>query len=386
MSFIEKYFGKNPFIGDGGVKITEKDILEFIDRKIEENLNLDYKNIDKFEDPDDLSNKIASFANSDGGLLILGISEVSIGEDQNKKFFPDKITWSKSKYKKETLEDRLFIRIKPWIDNLRIYVVRNDIDASKEIYIIDIPKSNNKPHMSKNGFYKRKNFSSDFMDYNEIKNMFMETQILKEKLIENILLPLYGNVDEIIKNINFEKEINTDFYDINLNRKYRYYLDKFENRLLTKKIDDFYEIINKRNNIISYWYAIINNIINNAISNYAKINGYNEPVNNMDVRAIVNHIYNKETEINIPIDKLLLNRQSIDNYIQTNPVIINLIRYKYLIIFKSGEHMELNPIQYNNIWSEILENVNKNLILNSIWSLSQEIIEKGSNLKDNISF
>lgn len=50
MTFIERYFRKNPHSTDDKNMINESDINAFIDRKIEESINLDYKRIDKFND------------------------------------------------------------------------------------------------------------------------------------------------------------------------------------------------------------------------------------------------------------------------------------------------------------------------------------------------
>lgn len=55
--------------------VTREDIEAFISRKIEENLNLDYKDIRAFSNFDEISKDVSAFAISEGGLLILGISE-----------------------------------------------------------------------------------------------------------------------------------------------------------------------------------------------------------------------------------------------------------------------------------------------------------------------
>lgn len=134
MSFIERYFRKNPHSTDEKDKINESDIEEFIDRKIEESVNLDYKHIDKYADKIGLGKVISSFANTDGGLLILGISE--------KKHLPQKPpTWGDSdKFSRETLEARLFSVIKPEIKGLYIHPVRHST-TSKVIFLIDVPKT-----------------------------------------------------------------------------------------------------------------------------------------------------------------------------------------------------------------------------------------------------
>ena len=68
MYFIEKYFGKNPRKKKEDV-INENDIEIFIDRNIEESVNLDYKDIEKYHDKEGLGKVISSFANTYGGLI-----------------------------------------------------------------------------------------------------------------------------------------------------------------------------------------------------------------------------------------------------------------------------------------------------------------------------
>jgi len=66
MSFIARYFRKNPYSTDEKDKIDENDINAFIERKIEESINLDYKHIEKYTDKIDLD----SFHNRSGILSL----------------------------------------------------------------------------------------------------------------------------------------------------------------------------------------------------------------------------------------------------------------------------------------------------------------------------
>ena len=68
MVYVEQYFRKAP-------PLTEADVVEFISRLIEESLTIDYKDIKVYQDPDKLSVAVSAFANSAGGLLLLGVSE-----------------------------------------------------------------------------------------------------------------------------------------------------------------------------------------------------------------------------------------------------------------------------------------------------------------------
>lgn len=163
--FIELFFRKKP------EEITSKDIEEFIKRRIEENLNLDYKHIKAFNDFDELSKDVSAFANSEGGLIILGIEEEKVGTDKTLKIFPKNITWGETNLSKERLEDNLIGKIHPRIDGLRIVPIRNEF--KNVIFLIDIPQSENPPHMaSDNKYYKRLNFEKVPMEHYEVADMF----------------------------------------------------------------------------------------------------------------------------------------------------------------------------------------------------------------------
>ena len=76
MSFINRFLGKDP--SDPEIGITTNDINSFIHQKppVEENSNLDYKAIPaKNINFDEMAKDVSAFANSEGGLLVFGVSE-----------------------------------------------------------------------------------------------------------------------------------------------------------------------------------------------------------------------------------------------------------------------------------------------------------------------
>lgn len=182
MGFIVSFFHKEPNT------ITEDDINQLIAQKIQENLNLEYKDIQKFDDPDKLSITISSFANAVGGLIILGVGE--------KGGFPDRITWADLTVKsKESLENKLFSRIHPRIDNLIIVPIYQKDSENRGIYLIEVPQGDNPPYIAGDKrFYKRINFQKIPMEGYEISDYFGRRK--RPKLILDKIVKLSASSDE----------------------------------------------------------------------------------------------------------------------------------------------------------------------------------------------
>ena len=160
MGYIEDYFHK------GINKLKEDDLNRFIEQNIQECLTLDYKDFQKYDDALDLSRHISSFANSVGGLLILGIKE--------RDNFPDSITWGNLSGKsRESLENRLLSHIFPKVNDMRIIPIYQNGSTESGIYLIDIPQGDNPPYMAGDKkYYRRLNFQKQPLEGYEVADYF----------------------------------------------------------------------------------------------------------------------------------------------------------------------------------------------------------------------
>jgi|GEM_PF-1565024 len=164
MGFIEKYFAREP------EKLTVDDLHKFLSLSLEESLHLEYKSIGLWHDAGKLSQHVCAFANSEGGLIILGVSETRRGRG-TPKIYPGAIQWGEEELTRERLESMLIDRISPPIEGLRIHPIRNN--KGRVIFLIDIPASDRAPHMAADyRYYCRQNFQKRIMEHYQIADMF----------------------------------------------------------------------------------------------------------------------------------------------------------------------------------------------------------------------
>lgn len=146
-----------------------RDIESLIKNEVEESVHLDYKEARALAKTDkarlDITKDVSSFANSDGGIIVYGISEI---DNKPQKISPiDGRTCTK-----EWLENVIH-SIQPRIDDIKIYPIRIENDIDKSIYVVKIPRSDDAPHMAKDyRYYKRYNFQSVPMEDYEIKDLY----------------------------------------------------------------------------------------------------------------------------------------------------------------------------------------------------------------------
>lgn len=168
--------------------IEFEDIERIVESKVSENRTLDYKkeiNLVKDKNRKELLFDIASFTNSEGGVIIYGIEEEK-DNNQNNTGIPAKISGIETANIDKlilAIDDLVKTSIEPNIPNIIISPLEKDY---KKVLFIGIPKSHGIPRMvtykSSNKFYKRRNSGKYLVDVYELNQMFMENIEVVEKI------------------------------------------------------------------------------------------------------------------------------------------------------------------------------------------------------------
>lgn len=151
-------------------------VKSFIENKIEENLNLDYKASGSLQRNDkktnEISKDVSAFANSDGGTIIYGIKE-----DQINRHLPESIDpINRKEISKEWLEQIIQSKVRPRINGIVIHSITVEENSDQVVYTVEIPKSNTAHQANDKKYYKRFNFNSEPMYDYEIRDILNRTK------------------------------------------------------------------------------------------------------------------------------------------------------------------------------------------------------------------
>jgi hypothetical protein len=161
-------------------ELAYSDIERLVENKIPESKFLDYKqeiNVEKGDERKEFLYDVSSFANTEGGMLIYGVSELR-DEKNNPTGLSSKISGLSNLQNSEKvilqLEDLINSSIEPNIPNITIKKLNKE---EISILIIGIPKPYGLPRMvtynATNKFYKRGNSGKYLLDVYELNQLFM---------------------------------------------------------------------------------------------------------------------------------------------------------------------------------------------------------------------
>ncbi len=162
------------FFNKKAEEITVQDIENFISTKPMESKNLEFKGPEVVERSfKKITKTISGFANTEGGLFIIGIEEIEVPETKE-KCTSDEISWYKGKWNKERIEQKVMTNITPIIPDLNIHQLLNPEDETEKLFLISVPQSESIPHYDEMNqrYYFRLNFETLPMPHSFVELSF----------------------------------------------------------------------------------------------------------------------------------------------------------------------------------------------------------------------
>ena len=148
--------------------LVPEDLKQLIANRTQENLNLEFKSgrLLKKGEVASLGKAISAFANSDGGILILGVDE------DKKKEPPVAGDLSPVTISKESFEQKLLSSVQPWPENTLIVPV--EMGGGSRVFVIEVPSLHYPPVQdgSTRAYYYRANFQNVPMSHDMLQRAF----------------------------------------------------------------------------------------------------------------------------------------------------------------------------------------------------------------------
>lgn len=153
------------------------DVWSLIRDKSEETVTLEYKS--EIGDKR-LIQSICAFANTEGGTIICGIEE--------KGRIPVSVKWLRGAGTEEQIQNIVKTLIHPTLDDVKIRPLPNPANNAEAVFVVDVPRSFQGPHMVHNKYYSRRGSVSSPMEDIEVRAAMFSTgraSALRHEVFEN---------------------------------------------------------------------------------------------------------------------------------------------------------------------------------------------------------
>jgi hypothetical protein len=254
----------------------EDDLITLKKAQAQESLYLEFKRSASLskdsKKKDELSKDISSFANSDGGEIVYGVSETG---DAPSRFEDFDEGIDISDFPPEWLENVINSRIQPRINGIRVNPIElKTVNPGKFVYAIHIPSSMNAPHQaSDKKYYKRFNYHSIPMEDYEIRDVRNRQQNPELKIECEVLTSQFAflsNLYSSLMGVGLKKSAPVLVSSFNLRiwvinsgmvvARYPHVILTFQN-LVIKKANNLQRIDDIRGNIPSLQWTSSTNIL-----------------------------------------------------------------------------------------------------------------------------
>lgn len=139
MSFIEDLFGP-----EAKKELKEAHLQSLIEREVPEGLSLDYKGADSLSKPVELSKYPSGFANSNGGILIVGLATTK--KTKNGPDVPTRIAGTKTTaHSMQWFQNVVLDPIRPALGGVDVRMVETE---KGNVFVVEVAQSETPPHMA----------------------------------------------------------------------------------------------------------------------------------------------------------------------------------------------------------------------------------------------
>jgi hypothetical protein len=363
-------------------ELTVNDIQLLIDNRIDESQNLDYKqpSDDLQNDTNKLAEVISSFLNTDGGIIVYGVTET---RDKEGHRFPCNILWSKET--KERIENLLISRVQLWSEDILIQRIANEKNPIEGLYIIEVPKSNNPPHMCNNIYYQRYNFQNKPMSHESVYRVFQTSWIRRRDIVTRIVEPLYSEIKCVVEDLyeyKLEGQQPDSYYqEIKISNRFLYDL---LSKLTQTKIEEFYDRVHTLGIKIGFAaYQIVAMIVNQELAE--SYPNQKEEVMKLPQSQETILLYYRMKDFSGVItgrDRLsfywsIIRKQSIQDFLEQQFYPQIMVDYKPSI---QSLNISMSESEFKEFWERCERKARQDARFISIWNERDELIELGHQL------
>jgi hypothetical protein len=172
VGFVDDVFGKS------SAEVGVPDLEALIQRRREEDQNLEYKGARVLGSPEQLSKSLSAFLNAEGGLLIVGISQQNPSDEDrlSAKIYPAGLELAEASFTSERVSQSVHSNIRSDVTPVILVQTVRDRDG-RGAFLLDVPKGNIPPYQAADGkYYRRINSTRSHLRHYEIADFFNRRQ------------------------------------------------------------------------------------------------------------------------------------------------------------------------------------------------------------------
>ena len=154
-----------------------EDVLKLIEDGIEEALTLEYK---RELNNTTIAKEVCALANTEGGRIIYGV------ETRDRR--PTGIRWVEGSGIEERIQNVVATKVQPKLEGVKVLRLPNPDNDAQAVFVVEVPKSPEAPHMTDSRYFKRRGSVSLAMEDSEIRSVIFgrgRTAALRFEISEN---------------------------------------------------------------------------------------------------------------------------------------------------------------------------------------------------------